>query len=62
MKWFKVKDNSYVDLHEVCAVKATSDNRTVWIYFKNGSDIGFEVHDASHVVNRITNLLTAKEG
>ena len=40
--WFKVKDNYYVDLNEVCAICGSANNRAIWLRFRN-SDSAMEI-------------------
>ena len=60
--WFKVKDDCYIDLNEICAVRASMDNYTLWVLFKHSGEMGYGVDDASNTVRRIMNILTCEEG
>lgn len=56
--WFKVKDNYYVDLNEVCAICGTTNNRAIWLRFKN-SDNAMEINvvNAEEVVAKAMRIL-----
>ena len=55
--WFKVKDNYYVDLNEVCAICGSGNNRTVWMRFRNSDAMEIGVVNAEEIVAKVMKML-----
>lgn len=55
--WFKVKDNYYIDLNEVCAICGTTNNRTVWVRFRNSDAMEISVVNAEEIVVKVMRML-----
>lgn len=53
MTWFKVKDDCYIDPFELCAMRASPDNHTLWLIFKHAGDVSYSVVNAAEVIARI---------
>ena len=54
--WFKVKDNYYIDLNEVCAICSSASNRAVWVRFRN-SAMEINVVNAEEIVAKAMKML-----
>ena len=59
--WYKLRDNSYIDLSEVCAVRANFTMRTICIQFKHSGFAEYNVVNPTETLKEIMKILTGEE-